>query len=239
MEDVIGNNITETLLVKLRPLSFSIIGHGILFLAIINLRPQLTSPEQKIIKVIQARLYNVPAAEIENRELSKRHEPIPIQDQQHIEINETTEIEQKPQLDDKGQQSTISEKNNKGVANAATNKNIIDHHSNKTSAVFSSSKTLESLKARIEQQSYEQSAQQNYSDYIKAKNTISRSTTKFKEITEAKAKTVNVNCKSTLNKGVMILSSLLGGSVKCTNFNGSQKFIDARLEKLGKKKGDQ
>jgi len=48
--------------------------------------------------------------------------------------------------------------------------------------------------------------------------------------------TVSVNCNSTFNKGIKMLSGLLGGSIKCTSYNGSQKFIDARLEKLGKQR---
>ena len=230
MNEVINNCITKVRLVKFRSFSFSIIGHGLLLVTIINIRPQLTSPEQKIVKLIQARLYKAPVAQIPTKELSKIQKPISIPAKERIKIDDAQKIKQKEK------QSPNDLPSNNSSANELINKNKTMHFPEKTRAIFSASKALESLKSNIVQQNYKQSSQQHYQDYIKAKNAIPRSTTKFNEIPQAKAKTVNVNCKSTLNKGVMILSNLLGGSVKCSNFNGSQKFIDARLEKMGKRK---
>lgn len=96
--------------------------------------------------------------------------------------------------------------------------------------------SLKSLRENINSKIYHQNAKQAYKEYIANKNFIPRSTTKFNKLPEAKAVNIEVNCNSAVNKSLSVLSGLLGGSIKCTSFNGSQKFIDARLEKLGKKK---
>ena len=100
---------------------------------------------------------------------------------------------------------------------------------------FSAINALTSLRSKLNQQALSQSSENHYNELIKSRNSIPRSATKFAHIEEAKAKTVAVDCNSSLNKGITILSSILGGSIKCTSYNGTQKFIDARLEKLGKK----
>ncbi|MEW6989141.1 hypothetical protein AADZ91_00515 [Colwelliaceae bacterium 6441] len=80
------------------------------------------------------------------------------------------------------------------------------------------------------------SANMNYQQFITDKNTIAVSKSKFNQLPEAKARKVEVDCSNTFNKGITMLSGLLGGSIKCNSFNGSQQYIDARLKKMGAKK---
>ena len=62
-----------------------------------------------------------------------------------------------------------------------------------------------------------------------------RTSTNFEQLPEAKAAEVNVSCNNMLNKSMMAMSGLLGGTIKCNSFNGSQKYINKRLDKLGVK----
>ena len=101
---------------------------------------------------------------------------------------------------------------------------------------FDALNALQSLRNKIDNQSYSQSKKEAYNEYVENKNFIPRSTTKLNQQPEAKAIEVRVNCNNVLNESLTFISGMLGGSIKCISFNGSQKYIDARLEKLGKKK---
>jgi hypothetical protein len=104
-----------------------------------------------------------------------------------------------------------------------------------TKQKFSRLNSLQSLREKMNQQTYKQSANDHYQAFVASKNFIPRSATKFNQLAEAKPVTIKVDCDNTFNKGMMIVSGLLGGGIKCNSFNGSQKYIDKRLEKLGKK----
>lgn len=62
-----------------------------------------------------------------------------------------------------------------------------------------------------------------------------RTSTNFDQLPEAKTVEVNASCNNALNKSMMAMSGLLGGTIKCNIFNGSQKYINKRLDKLGVK----
>jgi len=244
VEKVIYKNAVKKPIAKYRSISLSLIGHGLLLAAIFTIRPKLESPEKQLVNVIQARLYQ-PTIISKKTSTIKEVEVIPQNKSQIIPIKtnaieedhiEKIEIEIKREKELTSQPSTIDKEKPTTDINKL---NITTELTKPVKAisknVFSANQALNSLKEEISQQNYSQSAQQNYQDYIKAKNTIPRSITKFEQVADAKAKAVEVNCNNVFYKGMMMLSGLLKGSVKCTSYNGSQKFIDARLKKLGKK----
>lgn len=105
---------------------------------------------------------------------------------------------------------------------------------NTAKSIFNPAAALQSLKQDIDREHMQLGQEQAYQDFVARKNYIPPSSTKLDEIPEAKPVQVNVSCDNAFSKGLTILSNIMGGSVKCQRFNGAQKFIDARLEKLGK-----
>jgi len=240
MENVIYKNTARKPIKKYGAISLSLIGHGLLLAAIFTIRPKLESPQKKIVNVIQAQLYQ-PTIIDKKIAIIKEVEAIPQSNAEitPIKINSIEENKIKKTNIEKNlipQSSTsMKEKPKASISKSSNTTELTKPIKNVGKNVFDASQALSSLKEKISQQNYTQSSQSNYQDYLNSKNTIPRSITKFKQISEAKAKRVEVNCNNAFYKGMMILSSLLKGSVKCTNYNGSQKFIDARLKKLGKK----
>jgi hypothetical protein len=116
-----------------------------------------------------------------------------------------------------------------------TNNNLEERtHKNTITPRISSLDALQSLREKIYLQKIDQGAKEHYQAFIESKKILPRSTTKLNQLPEAKAVEIKVDCSNTFNKGLKIISGMLGGSIKCNRFNGSQKFIDARLEKMGK-----
>ena len=69
--------------------------------------------------------------------------------------------------------------------------------------------------------------------YQSKKGTVDIPDLKFepKDYGIGKPKPLNMNCDSSLNKGIATLSGFLGGNVKCSKRNNFQQFIDKRTDK--------
>lgn len=69
--------------------------------------------------------------------------------------------------------------------------------------------------------------------YQSKKGTVDIPDLKFepKDYGIGKPKPLNMNCDSSLNKGIATLGGLLGGNVKCSKRNNFQQFIDKRTDK--------
>ena len=78
-------------------------------------------------------------------------------------------------------------------------------------------------------------AQQEASDYYTNKNTVvlpkSSRFSYGKRYGPGNPKPVQVDCSSTVNKGLIALSTLTGGNINCFSAGNIQPFIDARLNK--------
>jgi len=202
---------------------YSVVIHILLLLALLTITPKLEAPQKQIIKIISAKL------------LYKKPTPAPVE-QAKESVVQKSKIETRKKPTEKLNKNKIMKEIEPAIKNEGEKKE--NNTPRVTKQKFSSFNSLQSLRERVNQQSYKQSANDHYQATVKSKNVIPRSTTKFKQLAEAKAVTIRVNCDNALNKGMMIMSGLLGGSVKCNSFNGSKKFIDERLEKLGKKAGN-
>ncbi len=207
---------------------YSVIIHTVVLLVLLSISPTVIKPvSPKVIKTISAKLFSSKkVASVTNEQDNKN--PKHFNGPKIVKTNDKIikEVDVK-----------------KAVKSLANNKVDI----NKTSAAetlavkkqkFSSFSSLKSLQGSISEKSFKESADIAYKEYVESRNFIPKSTTKLNQIPEAKPVTVELNCNSTFNKGMKILSGMLGGSIKCKSYNGSQKFIDARLIKLGKKKDD-
>ena len=205
---------------KFRAFSYSLIGHSLLLAVIFTLRPHLTTLPKQLVEVIQARLYQLPTQEKVIKESDNNTPSLAQPNTVTTKTNET--IKPEPTADTINQKTNQSDQSQKTNTMTQKKEKLAKPITSTSVKADDAHQALQSLKSKITQQSYEQSAQQHYQDFIAAKNAIPRSITKVDEIPEAKAVAVNVNCNSTFNKGITILSGLLGGSVKCASYHGSQ-----------------
>jgi len=208
---------------------YSVLVHLVVLLLLFSISPTIkTFPEKQIVKIISAKLfYNKSTA-------------MPVND--HKVKEQILNIEEKTSNNASGSKvkkaikpinQSKTEKTTEAVGRVKTSKNITSTVSQKT---LSSSNTLQSLREKIDKESYKQQSKAAYESFVRSKNSLARSTTKFEQLPEAKAVEVNVSCNNTLNKSITIMSGLLGGTIKCNSFNESQKHIDRRLDKLGVKR---
>lgn len=198
----------------------SAIGHGILLFCLLEIEFSGTSNEAKLLNkaVIKAALYFPP----------KVKKPDILSDERKPKLTASKQITP-PQENKREKVVAFDEKKQP----PSTEKN------ERAMPAFDPMKALQSLQQNVERTNLKSDQEQGYQDYVNSKNYIPRSSTKLGEIPEAKPVQVDVNCDNAFSKGLTILSNIMGGSVKCQRFNGAQKFIDARLEKLGKKKNGQ
>jgi len=203
---------------------YSVIIHILLLLALLTITPKIEAPQKQIIKIISAKLF-----------YKNKPKPTPVQQVKESSVQKN-EVETKEKPEEKLNENKAKREIRYAKKNQVVEKENISPEAPKQN--FSSLNSLQSLREKISQQSYNQSANDHYQASVERKNFIPRSATKFKQLAEAKPVTIKVDCDNTFNKGMMIMSGLLGGGIKCNSFNGSQRFIDKRLEKLGKKAGN-
>ena len=90
---------------------------------------------------------------------------------------------------------------------------------------------LEKLHQRLSKQARDNSNNDSYNQYIKDKNTIDPSITKFNQLPEAKAETREVNCNANaFNIAVVVASNLLGGSTHCNRMPNLKRFLKKRAK---------
>lgn len=79
------------------------------------------------------------------------------------------------------------------------------------------------------------SALTSYNEFQQKKHFIPRSRNKFNQLPQPKAQKIAIKCNNTFTQGLTILSGLMGGTIQCEKFSNSQKYIDKRLKRMGKK----
>jgi len=191
--------------------------------------PQQT--KKLISKVIQAQLVYLNDSKTIEAENMPKETSISTQNHSTINRDDTS------QYDDKNEYlgaSYEAQPNNQSDLTIA-NKPQTQNRKTKTKTL-SALNSLEKLRRDIANENVHLSSKDSLQQYLDNKHYIPPSKTRFQQLPEAKAKKLEVNCNTTLFKGLTILGGLLGGSIKCNSFNGSQQYIGDRLEKLGKKK---
>lgn len=198
----------------------SVVGHGIFLLCLLEMKLSGFSNETKLLNkaIVKAALYFPP----------KVNDPDIVRDNKEPKLIVPEPITPAPE--------TIREKD---VAVEEKKQPASTEKNERVMPAFDPMKALQSLQQNVERSNLKYNQELGYQDYVNSKNYILRSSTKLDEIPEAKPVQVNVNCDNAFSKSLTILSNIMGGSVKCQRFNGAQKFIDARLENLGKKKNGQ
>ena len=90
---------------------------------------------------------------------------------------------------------------------------------------------LDKLHQRLNKQARDNSNNDSYNQYIKDKNTIAPSITKFNQLPEPKAETREVDCNaSAFSTAVVVASNLLGGSIRCNRMPNLKEFLKKRAE---------
>lgn len=205
---------------------YSLLIHGLLVTLVVYFSPKIEQSSPVIHQIINAKLYNLPrTATPKSQKLSKEtnnnkrtEQPSP-----HVKTNTTkSTIEQ--------QEITIKNTQDKPQNN--TSLNTAKAQNDKRNAIDLS---LDKLSKQLIDKAMKQGAIESYKEYVEEKNTIPKSTTRLNQLPEPKAVEVNVNCDNALSKGLTVISGLMGGTIRCNINKDFQKYIDARLEKMGKK----
>jgi DNA mismatch repair ATPase MutL len=215
---------------------YSVLIHIVIFFTLSSFNPIVkNSPEKKTVKIISAKLFynKITVKTISNqkeKESGKSTEQSTEQSslEDHlINTSNSASTSKTEKVIKPVESSKITKKRN---SEALTKKTSVKKVPTK---LFNSLNSLQSLRKNIDSKSYKKNGDEAYQAFVKNKNFIPQSTTKYNQIPEAKAVDIKVNCNNAFNKSMTVISGLLGGTIKCNSFNGSQKHIDARLEKLG------
>ncbi|NQY35989.1 MAG: hypothetical protein HRT37_13660 [Alteromonadaceae bacterium] len=189
---------------------YSVFIHVAVLYALLNITPTIAPPlQKKVIKIISAKLFY------------KKESSTTVVEQK-VKVSERSNEQSNIKKTDTTTTTTTSQSKAKSVIDpldkikTTKNKNSeVKTHKNTTTRRVSAQNSLQSLREQLNNQIRDQSAKEYYKAFVESKNFIPRSTTKFKQLPEAKAVDVKINCDSAFNKGVKIISGLLGGSIKC------------------------
>ncbi len=207
-----------------KALFFSVVFHLLLFLAFSHQFSQTSLPakkEKKKVKPIQARLYFPPVKKQLTLEVEQA-EPAIEKSKAIIEKSMVNKLTKKVA------HQALTNKKPQVIPKQQITKKILT--SNLSTKNISQS-ALEKLQQRLSNQAQEHANNDSYNQYLTDKNTIARSTTKFNQLPEAKAKIKEVDCNANvLNTAVTLLSGLLGGSIRCNNMPNLKAFLKKRAK---------
>ena len=207
---------------------YSVFIHVAVLYALLNITPTIAPPlQKKVIKIISAKLFyknesSTTVVEQKIKVSERNNEQSNIKKTDTTTTTTTSESKAKSVIEPLDKSKTTSQSKAKSVIEpldkikTTKNKNSeVKTHKNTTTRRVSAQNSLQSLREQLNNQIRDQSAKEYYKAFVESKNFIPRSTTKFKQLPEAKAVDVKINCDSAFNKGVKIISGLLGGSIKC------------------------